>query len=350
MSRFLPRRPGLVIGAGAAAALVLLTTVTTSALSARADTPLAASAAAGSGDVAWSMMPVITDVGEERSNFSYALEPGAAIEDAVLVRNSGAAELTLGVYGSDAYTDDAGALDVSAAEAGATGVGGWITAEAASIRLAPGEVVRLPFTVTVPPDAQPGEHAGALLTVRESVGDTVSVDMRYATRVTVTVAGELTAGFAVDRPQVMVSTGFWPWDRAVAAVDYTVRNTGNTRLSAVQLITAPGVELYSTPDAASGFRSLAELLPDAEVDVHAAVDGLSAWSPIIPVEVAVSPTVLVTNTDSPPTVAQERVALSALAVAPGWWVLAVGAGLIVFLVALVAVRTRRRPTTASEGS
>ncbi|MGL3149479.1 hypothetical protein ACSS7Z_03890 [Microbacterium sp. A82] len=334
------RRSRFLLGAVAAAALVVLTSTATSALSARADdTSLASSAS----QVAWSMTPVITDVGEERSNFAYALDPGARVDDAVLVRNSGATALDLAVHGSDAFTDGTGALDI-ATESVADGVSAWISPAVDTVHIAPGELVRIPFSVAVPADAQPGEHAAALLTVLASAGETVSVDMRYATRVTVTVAGELTAGLSLDQAQLEVTTGFWPWESASADVSYAVGNTGNTRLTAMQLITAPGVELYSSPDASTGLLSLAELLPAAAVDVQATVDGLSAWSPFTAVEVSVSPTVIATTASAEiPTIAQQQLSLSALAIAPGWWVILAAVLLLIIVAVRVAVRRRVIP-------
>lgn len=287
-------------------------------------------------------MPVITDIGEERSNFAFAVEPGTTVDDAVLVRNSGASALTLAVYGSDAFTDDSGTLDIATTEAGSDAIGTWITPSVESVSIEPGGLVRIPFTVTVPEDAQPGEHAGALLTVLESSGDTVSVDMRYATRVTATVAGDLTAGLALDEAQLEVETGFWPWETAAAAVSYDVRNTGNTRLSAVQLITAQGVEVYSAPDAATGLMTLAELLPEAVVSVGATVEGLTAWLPFAAVQVAVSPTVLASAGEETPTIGQEQLTLSTVAIAPGWWVILAGLALVVGVAGRFFIVMRRR--------
>lgn len=339
MPRIHPRLIGLV----AAAALVALTSTATHALGAvAAERPAAAAPASSDGQVAWSMVPVITDIGEERSNFTYAAEPGETVRDAVLVRNSGTTALDLGVQGSSAFTDGAGALDIATAETDADGIASWIAPEAAAVHIEPGEVVRIPFTVAVPADALPGEHAGALLTVLQSAGEAVSVDMRYATRVTIAVAGELTAGLALDHAALEVTTGFWPWEPASAAVSYDVRNTGNTRLSAQQLIAGAGVELYSAPDAVNGLLPLAELLPESAVAVDAAVDGLSAWSPFTALEVSVSPTVLTTVAGDveAPSIGQQQVSLSAVAIAPGWWVILSVALLLAFL---VVRRVRRAP-------
>lgn len=342
MLRLLPHRPQFFLGAVAATLLVVLTASATSAMKAAADeTPVTTSSSAtatSAGQVAWSMMPVITDIGEERSNFTYSLEPGATVNDAVLVRNSGADTLTLAVQGSDAFTDGSGALDIATTETASDAIGSWITPSVESVQIEPGDLVRVPFMVVVPEDAQPGEHAGALLTVLESAGETVSVDMRYATRVTVTVAGDLTAGLSLDEANLHVVTGFWPWEAASADVSYAVHNTGNTRLTAAQLITAQDVELYSTPDAETSLLTLSELLPDANVDVAANVDGLSAWSPFTAVQISVSPTVIAASTDGMPTIGQQQLNLSTVAIAPGWWVLLAGFALLLGVAVRIMMR------------
>lgn len=331
------RRSRFLLGTVAAASLVILTSTTTSALDAQADDASPASAIT---QVAWSMTPVITDIGEERSNFSYSLDPGARIDDAVLVRNSGQIALDLAVLGSDAFTDDTGALDI-ATESAADGVNSWISPAADSVHIEPGELVRIPFSVAVPADAAPGEYAAALLTVLASDGETVSVDMRYATRVTVAVSGELTAGLSLDDSRLVVTTGFWPWESASAEVSYAVHNTGNTRLTAMQLISGSGIEAYSTADATNGLVTLAELLPDATVAVNAAVGGLSAWSPFTAVQVSVSPTVLAgaaIPVAELPAIGQEQLSLEAIAIAPGWWVIIAG---VVLIIVLIVRQTRR---------
>ena len=345
MSRPL-RLPRLLAGAFAAAVLVTLTSLTTSVLDTRADDTATAppSSTTAAGQVAWSMVPVITDIGEERSNFGYALEPGDVVEDAVLVRNSGSTALDLAVHGSDAFTDGSGALDIAARSA-TDGIGSWVVPAVDAVHVEPGELVRIPFSVAVPADALPGEHAGALLTVLGNDGETVSVDMRYATRVTVSVAGDLTAGLSLDDAALGMTTGFWPWEAASADVSYAVRNTGNTRLTAMQLIDAAGVELYSTPDASNGFASLAELLPDAAVDVRTTVEGLTAWWPLTTVDVAVSPTVLTVAGIDAPVLDQQGLTLTAVAIAPGWWVI-LAAALLVALLVVREVRRRRRAPAA----
>ncbi|WP_029149687.1 WxL protein peptidoglycan domain-containing protein [Microbacterium indicum] len=298
--------------------------------------------AAGDGSIAWSVTPVITNVGAERANFQLAADPGQTLSDAALVRNSGSDALVLEVSGADAVTDAAGQLDIATEEAGSADAGTWIRPGVDAIEVAPGELARIPFTVEVPDDAVPGEHAAALLTVLPRDGETVAVDMRYATRVTVTVSGELTAGLALADGSLDVATGFWPWEAATAAASYSASNTGNTRLTAPQLLEAQGRQLFSSPDGSSGLADLAELLPGASVDVDARLDGLAAWSPFFSATVSVAPQVLTTATGDVPTIAQQQVDLEAVAIAPGWWVILAAVLVVAAVVIALIVRRRRR--------
>ncbi|MGX1934520.1 WxL protein peptidoglycan domain-containing protein [Microbacterium resistens] len=324
----------------ARAALVLVlagsAALTTAPAAAAAETP--ADEAQG---VAWSMTPVITAVGEERTNFAYAVDPGARIDDAVLVRNSGSTELVLAVQGAGGETTSEGALDFARAgdETPADAIGSWIAPATESVTIAPGAQARIPFSVTVPADAAPGEHAGALLTVRQQTGDVVSVDMRYATRVTVAVSGELTAGLGLSDTALQVRTGFWPWEPASAQVGYAVTNTGNTRLSGPQQVDVQGVAVTSVTDGSTGVPQLSELLPHAAVRVDARIDGIPAWSPFFTASIAVAPTVLTTVSGDVPVVEQATARVTAVAVAPGTWVLA---ALLVGIPILVLLRWRRR--------
>ncbi|MGI6877554.1 COG1470 family protein [Microbacterium sp. gxy059] len=297
-------------------------------------------AAADDGDVAWSMTPVITNVGEERTSFAYAVDAGEQVSDAVLVRNAGADELTLDVAAADALTDEIGRLEIADAEP--DGAGAWIRPELDELTIAPGDTARLPFSVAVPDDAEPGEHAAALLTVLESSGDAVSADMRYATRVTVEVAGDLRASLRLADGGLAVETGFWPWDPASAEVAYTAQNAGNTRLSAAQLIRMQDVELISTAGSAADLHDLEEMLPAAEVTVRTQLDGLSSWSPFFRAAVAVSPVVPATASGTAPVVEQQTLAIEALAIAPGWWMILAAAVLVVAVIVTRVARARKR--------
>ncbi|MEV7962751.1 WxL protein peptidoglycan domain-containing protein [Oerskovia paurometabola] len=136
-------------------------------------------AAPGSTPVTWGVAPA------SAPTFDLALDPGATITDELVVTNRGDVPLDLAVYAADAFTSPTGALDVLPAGATSVDLGAWITADAARIEVGPGERATVPFTLTVPADATPGDHTAALVTslVTEAGEGGVAVDRRLGTRV-----------------------------------------------------------------------------------------------------------------------------------------------------------------------
>lgn len=72
----------------------------------------AGSAAAADGDASWTVRTGANDFGDDRTSFSYNVNPGGTVEDALVVANHGQEALTLGVYAADGYTTDSGDFDL----------------------------------------------------------------------------------------------------------------------------------------------------------------------------------------------------------------------------------------------
>ena len=99
----------------------------------------------------------------------------------------------------------------------------------------------MPFTLTVPSDATPGDHTGGVLAAvteqrTTTNGQRVNVDRRIAARVYLRVNGPLTSSLQIDRLSAahdgpIVGNG-------TVTVTYRVRNTGNVRLRATAHVSA----------------------------------------------------------------------------------------------------------------
>lgn len=144
----IPRLPSRLPVPVRAAVLVLLTAL---ALVCAHPTP----AAAADGDVSWRVRTGANAYGDDRSSFSYAVNPGGTVEDTMVVTNRGRNPLRLAVYASDGYTTDAGQLDLLTRDKRSTGVGVWTHPKVTSVTVAPGKSADVPFTVTVPGNATP---------------------------------------------------------------------------------------------------------------------------------------------------------------------------------------------------
>lgn len=137
--------------------------------------------------------------GADRPEYGYTINPGAEVEDGIVVVNDDATPLQ---------------LDLSATDAKSAGLAAWVHPEQDNVTVAPGESVEVPFTVTVPAEAKPGDYAGAI----------AGIPIRLR------VGGALQPSLAVEDVQVHGSE----------TVTYTIHNAGNATLSARQSVSVSG--------------------------------------------------------------------------------------------------------------
>ncbi len=102
------------------------------------------------------------------------------------------------------------------------------------VTVGPGESVEVPFAVTLPKDAAPGDYMGGIVT-SAAEGDEASIQIRLR------VGGALKPSLAVENVHVDYSGTSNPIGKGDATVTYTIHNTGNAILTR----TAGGVRLRS---------------------------------------------------------------------------------------------------------
>jgi hypothetical protein len=221
----------LVAGAGTAllAALTLLA-------------PQPAHAAAGDDDVTWTVRTASNSYGATRTSFRYTVGAGTQLSDAIVVTNRGDEPLDLGVYAADGFTTDAGQLDLRLPGQKQRGVGAWVKTSTATITVAPGETREVPFQVAVPKGSAPGDYVGGIVTTLTQPGQAsgINVDRRLGIRIALRVSGALNPALAVTDARAHWHGGVNPFAGGDATLSYTIRNTGNTTLSATQAASASG--------------------------------------------------------------------------------------------------------------
>lgn len=260
-----------------AAALAPSGAVAAAAPATPATAPVATAADAGP---SWSVAPAdrpLPDGTAEtgRANFDYAVEPGAVIDDAFEIRNDGAVPLELQVYAADAFTTREGSIDLLPAGEPSVDAGTWITVAVPQVTLQPGETTAVPFRISVPADARPGDHPAGLISSALTASDsaTVQVDRRLGSRVYLRVDGELAPAATVTGVSVDYSGSWNPL--AVGALDvvYTLENTGDTRVTAVSSVAAGGP--FGLAGVAAS-EQLAEVLPGSAIEVRQRLEGVAA--------------------------------------------------------------------------
>jgi hypothetical protein len=301
------------------------------------------SAFAAGSDVSWTVRTASNNFGADRTSYSYNLKPGGTIKDAMVVTNHGAAALKLGVYASDGYTTESGQFDLLTKDHKSVDIGAWVHANTASVTIAPGFSATLPFTISIPTNATPGDHAGGILTslVPAVSQDGINVDRRLGIKIKLRVSGALKPGLTVEHLRLNFHGTTNPFGDGNATVSYTIHNTGNALASAQQGVSVSGPFGWLTASA-SAKDAPPQLLPGESWKMTVPVHGVS---PAVRVTAKVSLTPLITDA-SGSTTSLKAVHASAHAWAIPWTlgllVAALIAALILAVLYLRATRLKRK--------
>lgn len=244
---------------------------------------------------------------DARPFFSFGATPGAKVSDHVALVNIGPTPLTLSVYATDAVSGVDGIIGFPAQDAAPAAAGAWVSVAApADGVVVPGRseagepgVVILPFSMSVPATAGPGDVVGALIASLRTTGispngQTVNLDQRVAMRIYVRVSGDAVPVLAIENLTASFDGTLNPLGRGSVDVSYTIRNTGNVVLEATQTVTVEG--LFGGSASADGLALVPPLLPGASVDVRVVIPEVSPMvrltvtAEVTPVATAVNPT------------------------------------------------------------
>ncbi|MFD0271698.1 hypothetical protein ACFVGY_34780 [Streptomyces sp. NPDC127106] len=200
-----------------------------SVLYAVAAAPAAPAAAADEPD--WTAAPVAGATGSARPAFYFAGAPGAVLDDRLTLDNPSDRERTLTLRGADAQDTADGGFAVRPAGAttgGGAGAGSWISfGPAATVRIPARTRAVVPFTVTLPPSALPGDHPAAVVAAEDGGRET-------GVRIHLRVGGPALSALTVEDVSVR-GRG------ARAEVGYTLVNRGNLPLAPGLSLRAEGV-------------------------------------------------------------------------------------------------------------
>lgn len=295
--------------------------------------------------VQWGVRPGDTAHGIDRPNFAYELAPGGSLSDSIVVSNHGDAPLTLGVYAADGFLTDDGTLDLLPAGEESTALGSWIVLDGASVVIGPQEQVEVPFTVTVPEDATPGDYAAGVVSSLVVVADDgVTTDRRLGSRVHLRVQGDLAPVLAVDDVRLAYDGTLNPFASGSATVTFTVTNEGNTRVAPTAAVRVAGP--FGLGATLAVAVEVPELLPGSSIERTVEVDGV--W-PLFRENAALTvggEVVPLPGSVPDPMDVVPGVTATASAWAVPW--VALGLLLVVVLLVVWRVRARRRARTAQQ--
>lgn len=146
--------------------------------------------------------------------------PGSVLEDTVTVTNPGPKPRTVELSGADADNTRGGASSLERGKPKDTG--SWITFAERKVKVPPRTRAEVPFSVSVPESAVPGDHPGAIV-AREGGRDA-------GVRVHLRVSGPTLSALTVERVKAEGER-----------ISYDVVNRGNTILAPRLTVHAEGV-------------------------------------------------------------------------------------------------------------
>ncbi|MEU8959797.1 hypothetical protein AB0C93_36545 [Streptomyces sp. NPDC048518] len=172
----------------------------------------------GGGSAPWTVAPSAgggtRPVRDGRPAFYAEGTPGSVLQDTLSVTNPGPKPRTVSLRGADADNTASGAVSVTPAKGRPKDTGAWLTFARRQVTVPPRTRAEVPFTVTVPAGALPGDHPGAI--VASGGGRTVGV------RVHLRVGGPTLSALTVERVKL---------DADADRITYDLVNRGNTVLT-----------------------------------------------------------------------------------------------------------------------
>ena len=232
-----------------------------------------------------------------RQYFFFDLAAGTSVRDTVTIKNSKTTPIRLQVYPADAFNVRAGGgFALTPQNKPQKDVGTWVKLGKTSVIVPPTHTVigkngqrkvvigqvNIPFTLTVPRTATPGDHAGGIVTIEptpttsitQPSGAVIAVRRSLAVRIYTRVSGPLNPQLLISnvryvklKPATMPLLG----DQGGAAIEYTYVNNGNVRITPKTTISYKG---FLGRTLHSGRAATPEILPGQTITLTDAVVGM----------------------------------------------------------------------------
>lgn len=214
-------------------------------------------------------------------SFRLSLDPGATVTEHVVVTNYSDQAVTFRPVASDGVVSETGAFDLLPSDVEPVDVGSWISI-VDRVDVPAGQSALVPFALTVPADATPGDHPGGIVAsvLQEggaAGGPAVGVETRVGTRIHLRVTGEIQPSLTITDLSTRYATSWNPLEGGTVHVSYTVVNDGNVRLGSIQQHDVAGLfGLDAGGEGPSGsvLAQQREVLPGQETRVTSAITGV----------------------------------------------------------------------------
>ena len=214
----------------------------------------------------------------QRAFFSYDSDGGVTISDSVSVQNYGNVSLNLRVYATDGINNPDGSFALLSGDTKPTDVGSWIALAQENVTIPAGKQLLIPYTITIPAGADPGDHVGGIVASNElptkpGKVNTLLVFRRTGVRLYLRVRGQLRSNLSTEAFRVSYDGGLNTANGKVR-VRFRIVNLGNVRQAGTYRLTVKGA--FGTGKHDLGERAFPELLPGQSIELAEDVRGVPA--------------------------------------------------------------------------
>jgi hypothetical protein len=281
----------------------------------------------------WAVQPANQHGPDGRRWIQLTLDPGQVVTEHLAVRNFSAGPVVFALKAADGYLTDRGRFNMLPSNRASVDGGTWIEVQE-KVTVGAKETKVVPFTITVPRDATPGDHPAGIAATLTSTGGTVAVESRVGFRVMMRVGGTITAALAIDDLAATYRHSWNPFSAGTIRVRYTTTNDGNVAVTGAGRVTIAELFGLARHDARAETE---EMLPDGRRAVDTRVAGVWALGPLR-TSVDVTPSVR----DGGPAGAIRPASATVTVWTLPWPQLALAAILGALVLALRAITRRRR--------
>lgn len=174
-----------------------------------------------------------------QSIFIFQIDRGESASDSILVVNASGETQTIRLYAVDGQVTNTGSYTCRQEKDARVGLGSWIELGKNQVTLKSNENVEVPFTLTMPKNADVGEHNGCIVFENKSDADVqtsgnIRVKTRQAIRVVATVPGDLQRDVTIESLKLSDKSSQLQYQLAL-------HNTGNVSADVDAKVTLRGI-------------------------------------------------------------------------------------------------------------
>jgi hypothetical protein len=301
--------------------------------------PAGAMAEPSAPTLTWAVQPANQSGPDGRRWVEHTLDAGKVVTEHLAVRNFSDRAATFSLKAADGYLTDKGRFNMLPSNQASKDGGTWIKVQE-KVTVGGKETTVVPFTITVPRDAKPGDHPAGIAATVTSTGGTVAVESRVGFRVMLRISGTVTAALTVGDLTAAYRHSWNPFAAGSVRVRYTTTNEGSVAATGTGQVATAELGGLTESDARA---EVEQTLPGGSRQVDVRVTGVWGLGPLR-TTVDLTPTLL----DGDKSGAEIRPASASVTVwTLPWPQLILMAVLVAAALALRTVNRRRRQRLAT---